>query len=161
MEREPPVPIAFPAVIWLIGLLLAYLYHIPLLESIILLSITLLLCFVPKFRFISLLIAILLLAIVRTSFDQKFPNNHISNVIINNDLFIQPITGKIVSEVLEKEEKYSFHLELSKIADTTVTGKIKFSTAQKNLKYGDDIYTVAKIKSLSQASNPHAFDYEN
>ena len=77
MEREPPVPIAFPAVIWLIGLLLAYLYHIPLLESIILLSITLLLYFIPKFRVVSLFIAILLLAIVRTSFDQKFPNNHI------------------------------------------------------------------------------------
>jgi len=161
MKQKSPVPIALPAVIWLIGLLLAYLYHIPLLESIILLSVTLLLCFVPKFRFISLLIAILLLAIVRTSFDQKFPNNHISNVIINNDLFIQPITGKIVSEVLEKDGRFSFYLELSKIVDTPVTGKIKFSTSQNNLKYGDEIYTVAKIKSLSHASNPHAFDYEN
>jgi competence protein ComEC len=161
MKQKLPVPIALPAFAWLIGLLLASSFQIPFLLCTSLLIGTLLLYFVPGFRTAVLLISILLLAVIRTSIDHSYPSNHISNVIINNDPIMQPIKGKIVSDVLEKEGRFSFYLQLRTIADVPITGKIKFSTSQDSLKYGDEIYTVAKIKSLSHTSNPYAFDYEN
>ena len=160
MKLKAPVPFALPAVFWFIGLLLASILAIPPLVGFISLAVILFFIIVPRFRFAAILIAILLLAIIRTSTDQIYPENHISYVIKNNNPIIQPVYGKIISEVLEKEDRFSFQLQLSRIADFQVSGIIRFSTSQDSLQYGDEIYTIARISSLTRSSNPHAFDYE-
>jgi len=74
--------------------------------------------------------------------------------------FLQPIEGRIISEVTKNNSNYTFILELISIKNFPVIGKIKFSTFQDSLKYGDKIQTVAKIRKIQKNSNPSSFDYE-
>ena len=103
MKKEPPIPLALPAIFWLIGLLLAALLQLPIFLLFIFLLITIMLYFYRKIRVLVLLLAILFTAWLRTSIESIFPENHISNVLTQNDPIIQPINGKIVSEIIEKK----------------------------------------------------------
>ena len=73
---------------------------------------------------------------------------------------MQPINGRITSEVRKVKDSFRFTLEIDEIADVKVDGKINFSTRQTDLKYGDVVSMVAFIRKIAKNSNPSSFDYQ-
>ncbi len=150
-------PLLIPVVFWILGIIIGKYFNILPLVLFVLIGIIFILFFVTKYKNLIILILFLLLGIFRIQ--PMFPPDHIKNIIQNNAEILQPIHGKVISEVVKYEKKYRFTLALSKIADNPVCGKIRFSTFQKGLKYGDVIETVATIKTIENNSNPAAFNY--
>ena len=73
---------------------------------------------------------------------------------------MQPIKGRITSEVRKVKDSFRFTLEINEIADAKKDGKINFSTRQTGLKYGDTVTMVAFIRKIAKNSNPNSFDYQ-
>ncbi|MBT7468972.1 MAG: DNA internalization-related competence protein ComEC/Rec2 [Candidatus Cloacimonetes bacterium] len=150
-------PLLIPVIFWILGIVIGKYFCVSPLVLFALIGIGFILFFMTKYKNWVILILFLLLGVFRIQ--PTFPPNHIKKIIQNNAEILQPIRGQIVSEVVKYEKKYRFKLALSKIADAPVCGKIRFSTFQKGLKYGDVIETVATIKAIENNSNPAAFNY--
>lgn len=160
MKKKALPPLIIPAICWFIGLISASYIQMPLKIAFLLFAAVMLLFFIARLRTAVILIAIILLAHIRVSIEQKYPPNHISNIINQYSPIIQPVSGKIVTDVQRKEGKYSFILQLKEIGNHQVTGRIRFSSFQAGLQYGDEISTVGKISKIKPPSNPYSFDYE-
>jgi len=89
---------------------------------------------------------------------KTFPQNHLK--IILKKSTIQEVQGRIISDVIESENRYKFRFQLYKIAGQKAKGNINFITKQKGLKYGQIIKTVAELRVPFGAENPNSFDYE-
>ncbi len=160
MSKFGRSPLLIPAFFWIFGIIIGkYLqFHPFLLFSLIIICFFLL--FLKKTRIISLLFLILLIGTLRISSSNVFPENHIKRILERNSDIIQPVEGKIISQVNFKEGSSRFILELSRIRDVEIKGKINFYSHQKHLKYGDVISTIAEIRKIRTNSNPSTFDYE-
>ena len=153
-------PLVLPVIFWIVGIFIGKFVDIPIITLSIAFSISFLLALVKKLRIFFLPAVILLLGFFRISILNEFPKDHIHSIIQNYPQFTQPVEGRIISEVISKDNIRRFTLELSKIAEKKVKGKIIFSTKQNNLQYGDLIKVVAAIRKLNKSSNPSSFDYE-
>ncbi len=148
------------AILWILGLIIAKHTILPISFLMITILILLLLSFNKRFRFISFCFAVIFLGIIRFDIQSKAPQNNIRSILKKYSTITQPIQGRIVSEVKSKEGNYNFILELHKIKESKVTGKIKFYTRTDSLKYGDIISAIATIKELPGSTNPASFDYK-
>jgi len=107
-----------------------------------------------------LVVLIILLGALRISVLQLKPQNHISRFFQFRTQSIQPVLGLIDSEVLIRNGRSSFDLKLDSIADYQVQGKIRFSSFDTNLKYGDKINTIAVLSALKSSTNPLSTDFK-
>ncbi|HHE39422.1 MAG TPA: DNA internalization-related competence protein ComEC/Rec2 [Candidatus Cloacimonetes bacterium] len=160
MSKSGKSPLLIPAVFWIFGIIVGKYLHFQPVLLLSLIFIGSIFFFLKKAKIISILSLILLLGILRISINNIFPENHIRKILEKNPQIIQPIAGKIISQVNHKEGSYRFILELSKILNSEVKGKINFCTNQEGLKYGDLISTIAEIRKIRKNSNPTTFDYE-
>ena len=152
--------LVIPALLWIIGIIIAKHTVFPITYLLVSIPILLLLSFYKKIRFISLCLIIILLGILRFNIQSEFPENHIRTILETHSTLTQPIKGRIVSEVKSQDRNFSFILELQQIKESEVSGKIKFYTRSDSLNYGDIISTVATIKELPGSTNPASFDYK-
>ncbi|RLC51993.1 MAG: DNA internalization-related competence protein ComEC/Rec2 [Candidatus Cloacimonadota bacterium] len=159
MKLLSTAPLFLPTVIWLLGLITGNFYSPKPFTAFLLASVSLLLMLIRKFRLFALFSAIFFLAVFRISVFEIPPENSIRKITSLNPQILQPIKGKIISEVSLKEGIYRFVLRIDSIASRKVSGKINFSTRQKNLRYGDVLSTVALISKIKKNSNPASFDY--
>ncbi len=153
-------PLVLPVIFWIVGIFIGKFVDIPIITLSIAFSVCFLLALIKKLRIIFLPAAIIILGLFRVSILNEFPKDHIRSIIRNYPQFTQLVEGRIVSEVVSKDNIRRFTLELSRIAGKEAKGKIIFSTKQKNLQYGDLIKVVAIIRKLNKSSNPSSFDYE-
>ena len=160
MKKKQLAPLVIPAILWAVGIIIGKYCHVPVPVAIWGFILVFLLCFIKKLRLYSLLISIVFLAIIRLNYQINSPPNHISSIIKNYPQIIQPVKGKIVSEVIKKKHSYSFTLELIEIDQRAVYGRIKFYAAKDSLHYGDIIETIAEIGAIPKSSNPVTFNYE-
>ncbi len=72
---------------------------------------------------------------------------------------MQPIEGKIVSEIVKREKNKRFILEIRAINGISASGRIYFYTNEESLRYGNIIRTVAQAQAFGEVSNPNSFDY--
>ncbi|MEA2096987.1 MAG: DNA internalization-related competence protein ComEC/Rec2 [Candidatus Cloacimonadota bacterium] len=149
-----------PAILWILGIIIARQTVLPILFLMVAIPILLLLSFNKKFRFICFCLVVVFLGILRYDIKSEFTQNSIRTILETYSTITQPIQGRIISEVKSKDGNYSFILELHQIKESKVTGKIKFYTRIKNLYYGDIISVVATIKELPGSTNPASFDYK-
>ena len=152
--------LVIPAILWILGIIIAKHSVFPITYLLIAISVLLLLSIVKKSRFIILCLLIIILGILRFDIQSEFPENHIRTILETHSNITQPIKGRIVSEVKSKDGNYSFILELQQIKESEVRGKIKFYTRADSLNCGDIISTVATIKELPGSTNPASFDYK-
>ena len=152
--------LVIPAILWILGIIIAKQTVFPISYLLITIPILLLLSIVKKLRFISFCLVVVLLGILRFDIQSEFPENHVRTILETHSTITQPIEGRIISEVNSKDGSFSFILELRQIKESEVTGKIKFYTRTDSLNYGDIISTVATIKELSGSTNPASFDYK-
>ncbi len=148
------------AILWILGLTIARHTILPISYLLIIIPILLLLSFIKRYRFISLCLIVIFLGILRFDIQSEVPQNNIRTILKEYSTITQPIQGRIVSEVKSKDGNYNFFLELYKIKESKVAGKIKFYTRTSSLNYGDVISAVATIKKLSGSTNPASFDYK-
>ena len=153
-------PLIIPAILWIIGIIIAKLTVFPITYLLVAIPFLLLLSFNNKIRFICFCLVVILLGILRFDIQSEFTKNNIRTILGNHSTITQPIQGRIISEVKSKDGNYNFILELHQIKKSEVTGKIKFYTRTDNLNYGDIIYVVATIKELPGSTNPASFDYK-
>jgi len=149
-----------PAFLWILGIIIASYTVLPILFLLIVIPILLLFSFIKKIRFISFCFAVLFLGILRYDIQLEIPQNNIKVILEKNPTIIQPIEGRITSEVKSKDGNFNFILELHQIRKSKVTGKIKFYTRTDSLNYGDIISVVATINKLPGSTNPASFDYK-
>jgi len=152
--------LVIPAILWITGIIFAKYTSLPVTLLIVAIPILLLLSFIHKLKFVSLCLVVILLGIFRYDIQSEFPENHIKPILETSPTITQPIEGRIINEVMSKDGNFAFILELSKITDINVRGRIKFYTRTDSLNYGDIISTVATIKQLSGSTNPASFDYK-
>ncbi|MDA3814125.1 MAG: ComEC/Rec2 family competence protein, partial [Candidatus Cloacimonetes bacterium] len=149
-----------PAILWIMGVIIASQTVLPIIFLLVAIPILLLLSFIKKLRSISFCFVVIFLGILRFDIQSEFPENHIKTILIEHSNIIQPIKGRVISEVKNKDGNFSFTLELHQIKENKVIGKIKFYTRTDSLYYGDIISTVATIKELPGSTNPASFDYK-
>lgn len=149
-----------PAILWIIGIIIAKQTVFPITYLLIIIPVLLLLSIVKKLRFICFCLIVIFLGIFRFNIQSELPENHIKTILKIHSTITQPIKGRIISEVKSKDGNYSFIIELHQIKDSEVTGKIKFYTRADSLNYGDIVSTVATIKELPGSTNPASFDYK-
>lgn len=149
-----------PALMWIAGVLIAKYFIVNIYILIPLIVLCLLLTIFKKLRSYFLFIAILLLGIFRYEIQSEFTDDHIKSILESNPTIVQPITGRIISEVKEREGNFRFTLELTAINNIDVEGKVIIYTRTDSLSYGDMILTVATLKQVSRSTNPGAFDYK-
>jgi len=152
--------LVIPAILWITGIIIAKQTVFPITYLFIAIPVLLILSIVKKFRLISFCLALILLGIFRYDIQSEFSTNHIKTILETHSSITQPIEGRIISEVTSKEDNFTFILELHKIKDINVQGKIKFYTRMDSLHFGDIISTVATIKNLPGSTNPASFDYK-
>ncbi|MCK5051741.1 MAG: DUF4131 domain-containing protein [Candidatus Cloacimonetes bacterium] len=149
-----------PTILWILGIIIARQTVLPISFLLIVISILLLLSFIKKYRFISFCLVVVFLGILRFDIQSELPQSNIRTILKEYSSITQPIQGRIVSEAKIKDGNYNFILELHKIKESKVTGKIKFYTRTDSLNYGDIISAVATIKELPGSTNPASFDYK-
>ncbi len=149
-----------PAILWIMGIIIASQTELQIVPLLVAIPILLLLSFIKKLRLISFCFVVIFLGILRFDIQSEFPENHIKTILIEHSNIIQPIKGRIISEVLVKDGNFSFTLELHQIKESEVIGKIKFYTRTDSLNYGDIISIVATIRELPGSTNPASFDYK-
>jgi len=96
----------------------------------------------------------------RFQLKKDLSDNHISHLLEQQSSIIQQIDGKIISEVRKTEKGFSSILQIEKIANYRVQGRISFFTTDSLLQYGDKISFLGEIKSFNKLGNPLGFDYE-
>ncbi len=160
MTKSPPSPIVLPAIIWISGIIAGKFLHAPPIYFIVATLILIIFSFLKRFRFYFLVLAIFSLGILRISLTTIFPTNHINSIVQSYPQLMQPIKGRITSEVRKVKDSFRFTLEINEISDVKVDGKINFSTRQTGLKYGDVVSMVAFIRKIAKNSNPSSFDYQ-
>jgi len=152
--------LAIPAILWIMGIIIAKQTVFPITFLLIVIPILLFFSFIKKLRFISFCFVVIFLGILRYDIQLEIPQNNIKAILVNNPTIIQHIEGRIISEVKSKDGNFNFILELHQIKKSKVTGKIKFYTRTDSLNYGDIISVVATIKELPGSTNPASFDYK-
>ena len=148
------------ALLWGIGIIIGNFIHLSLNMIITITIITTIINLFFRKREVIIFSSLILLAFIRINIANIEPSNSIKNVIDNNKSIQQNITGIISSEVIRDDLKYKFDLELTKIADKEISGKIKFVTKTDSLKIGDEVTGLCKIFQIQKTSNPSSFDYE-
>lgn len=151
-------PLTIPILAWLLGIIIANYLPLPPVLFFLVFTALLLLAFSNYFRTFIIIMLCVLLGLFHNS--DKKPLNHIKHIIKHNQSFLQPIEGRISSEVVKEKSKYRFILDLNTIGYVKVTGKINFTTFQDSLEYGDIINTVARVRKIPKNSNPSSFNYE-
>lgn len=154
-------PLLLPTIVWLLGLMLAEYVTIPFLFCCGCFGFILLMIVCTRFKFISLLLLIVVLALLRSQSFSQIDASNIFFILDSHEKIKQPIDGKIVSEVIETDGLFSFILEVKAINEIPVSGRIKFYTRTKKMRYGDLITTVAEIKSINPSTNPDGFNYRD
>ena len=160
MNNSSKTPLAIPAVIWSIGLVAAKFIKTDYLLLVALFVLFLFASLKKQIRVYSVIFLILILAFMRWDIHTVLPRNHIHYVLEKRATILQPIEGKIISEVKQKDRNYKFILKLTKLKNAKIDGKITFSTFQEGLKYGDVISCAAQIRKIRTSSNPNNFDYK-
>ena len=154
-------PLFIPTLFWITGIVVTKLFSPPIILVFALATFTLLLTVVfVKFRISSILLLLFLMGILNSLIAWQKPAHHLSNILAKHPTIQQPIVGKITSEVIKKDNYYIFDLQLSSIANHSVSGKIKLSTNQDSLNYADEISTIASIRKISKVANPAGFDLQ-
>jgi len=128
------------------GIIAGKFLHAPPIYFIVATLIFIIFSLLKRFRFYFLILAIFSLGILRISLTTIFPTNHINSIVQSYPQLMQPINGRITSEVRKVKDSFRFTLEIDEIADVKVDGKINFSTRQTDLKYGDVVSMVAFIR---------------
>jgi competence protein ComEC len=153
-------PLVFPALCWIIGLTAGKYVAIPIIPLAAFILTLFILLFLRKNKIFLLFVLIILLGILRISVLQLKPQNHISRFFKFRTQSTQPLSGLIDSEVSIRNGRSSFDLKLDSIADYHIQGKIRFSSFDSNLKYGDKINTIAVLSALKSSNNPLATDFK-
>ncbi len=151
-------PLKIPIIFWLIGISIGKFLCLSFPIIFILFAAIFIVVLFGIFRKYLVLLLILLLGMMHIQ--ENYPPNHIFSIIQKHQEIMQPIKGRIASEVVWIENRSTFILELHSIKDFPVKGKIKFSCDQDSLQFGDEIETVAVIRKIFQNSNPASFDYQ-
>ena len=159
-SKIQPSPLIMPVIFWISGIILGKQFQVPGGYIFLIIILMLILSFIKKIRIYMILLSILFSGFLNVSIRADFPSNHIYLIVKKNSQFTQPIEGKIVSEVKEKDGFYRFILELNTINKKRVIGRINFTTRQDSLSYGNIISTIATINMIKKPSNPFGFDYE-
>jgi len=152
--------LVIPALLWIAGLIIAKYFFVPINILIPLMIAFFLLTLFKRLRIILLLLLILLLGVLRFEIRTQFKQDHINTILETQPTIVQPITGRIISEVKKKDDSFQFIIELYKIKDSAVDGKVRIYTHTDSLRYGDIITSVATLKQISGSTNPGAFDYK-
>ncbi len=154
------MPLVIPAILWIIGIIIARFTTIPVSYLMVVIPILLLLSFITKLKVISFCLVVILLGLFRYDIQSEFPKYHINTILETHSTITQPIEGRIINEVTPKDNNYTFILDLHKINNNKVKGRIKFYTRADSLNYGDIISTVATVRELPGSTNPASFDYK-
>ena len=157
---QKSMPLVIPAILWIIGIIIARFTNIPITYLLIAIPILLLLSFITRFKVISLCLTIIVLGISQYNIQSEFPKYHINTILETHSTITQPIEGRIINEVTPKDNNYTFILDLHKINNIKVKGRIKFYARADSLNYGDLISTVATVRGLPHSTNPASFDYK-
>ncbi len=137
MKQIRQIPLLFPAIFWIIGILAGFwLYQDPSSATVLKYLITLfslsslafLLVRPSRYKLIFLLLLISLTAFMRTALVQYKPANHISHISNDNEQIIQPIQIKITSPPQLRTNQYGTRFQIKgdivELANIDITGKI-------------------------------------
>lgn len=170
-KRDPslPTPLLLPALAFSFGILLQnihpyYPQHMALFTLLFLLSS---LCFLAfsKIKAKNLLLNVLLLLLIfscgflRSHVPKRIPENHISRLLAEQDTIRAVFTGTVMSNPTATQHGYRYILELHRLSDYPISGKVMLYTENDTLSYQDKIRATLKVVALPQVSNPESFDY--
>ena len=150
-------PLIIPAFLFILGIYVSSVTSINTFFTIIICSFLLILFFFKKKVFILLLLIFTIGILRNTSF---YPQTHIYKLIQKKGIIVQNIVGRICSEVIKKDKKSYFIVELEKLNNIKTAGKINFSTTKDGLRYGDRIKTITKIERINRTYNPSSYNFE-
>ncbi|MFO7895931.1 MAG: DNA internalization-related competence protein ComEC/Rec2 [Candidatus Cloacimonadales bacterium] len=154
-------PLLWPTLFWILGIIVAkYLQPQPLIiifATFLSLVAALLLA---AYRPALILLLFFLCSMLNYHLKTALPSNHLYFILENQAQITQPLTGKIVSEVKQKDDKYFADIALLSIARQAVSGKFRLYTKQDSLRYGDTISLVVNLTEISEVSNPGGFDLQ-
>jgi competence protein ComEC len=160
MKRTRPDGIFWLTLVWICGLLCSRLIVLPILLLFISAGILLSLAiFLKQIRAIFLFLIVFLLAQVRFQLFNQPKSNSLDSIFQTKKSFVQPIEGRIISEIIKREKNYRFTLEILTINDVSASGRIYFYTKEDSLRYGDIIRTVGNLQAFAEVSNPYSFDF--
>lgn len=154
-------PLLWPGIFWILGLILAKYLHFDaiILFSFILVLLALALVF-RNYRTPIILLLVIFCSILNFTIKSSLAPNHLALILAKQKQIIQPVVGKIVTEVKQKDDKYFAEVELQTIDEKAVIGKFRLYTKQKDLQYGDLISLVVNLSRISEVSNPGGFDLQ-
>ncbi|MCF7793962.1 MAG: DNA internalization-related competence protein ComEC/Rec2 [Candidatus Cloacimonetes bacterium] len=153
-------PLFLPLIFWCAGIIIGNYFNIPHIFIYAGFILILSLAFIKKVRTPALFVLILLTGISRIDFQKRLLQNPFSEIMQKHSRIQQKITGRIISEVSEKDQRFKFLMELESINNKQISGRIRLSTSKQDLQYGDIIETIAVLHKIQKGSNPSVFDAE-
>ena len=108
---------------------------------------------------ISILTVYIFIIIVLNCFGFFLPEKN--SVLINNVQNLVELTGKVITEPVQKDEKQQFLLEVFDINGQKIKKEKTFVYASKayNIEYGDIVFVSGKLNIPEKPVFPYIFDY--